>query len=121
MGFVAEFQGGLSIEKISSLISEKCGIKVKHVFARKDATYKRFVVLTGGTFSYMKAVFEMNVDGFITGEVSERVPAYVQETGKAFIALGHYDSERFGVQALGKHVAKKFDLQHQFIHIPNEF
>ena len=41
------------------------------------------------------------------------------ESGVAFLAAGHHATERFGVQALGSHLAESFDIEHLFIDIPN--
>jgi putative NIF3 family GTP cyclohydrolase 1 type 2 len=37
----------------------------------------------------------------------------------AFLACGHHASERYGVQAVGAHVAARFGLSHRFIDIDN--
>ncbi len=37
----------------------------------------------------------------------------------AYIAAGHHATERYGIQALGEQVAKKWGIQHRFIDIPN--
>jgi len=36
-----------------------------------------------------------------------------------FISAGHHATERYGVQALGEHVAQKFGITHQFIDVDN--
>ncbi|MCG6896521.1 MAG: Nif3-like dinuclear metal center hexameric protein, partial [Thiocapsa sp.] len=42
-----------------------------------------------------------------------------REYGIAFIAAGHHATERFGVQALGGHLAERFKLEHRFVDIDN--
>ena len=42
-----------------------------------------------------------------------------REMGIHFFAAGHHATERFGVQALGQHLAEKFNLDHQFINVDN--
>jgi putative NIF3 family GTP cyclohydrolase 1 type 2 len=37
-----------------------------------------------------------------------------QEAGVAFIAAGHHATERYGVQALGEHLANQFGIEHHF-------
>ena len=39
--------------------------------------------------------------------------------GIAFVAAGHHATERYGVQALGRHLESECGLEHQFIDIPN--
>ena len=40
---------------------------------------------------------------------------------RAYIILrrGHHATERFGIQALGRHLAREFDLVHHFVDITN--
>jgi putative NIF3 family GTP cyclohydrolase 1 type 2 len=42
-----------------------------------------------------------------------------REEGIHFIAAGHHATERYGVQALGAHLAEAFGLEHRFIDIDN--
>ena len=42
-----------------------------------------------------------------------------RESGVAYIAAGHHATERYGVKALGEHLAEKFGLRHEFIDIDN--
>ncbi|HSH98170.1 MAG TPA: Nif3-like dinuclear metal center protein, partial [Methyloradius sp.] len=37
----------------------------------------------------------------------------------SYISAGHHATERYGVQALGEHLAQKFNLSHEFIDIKN--
>ena len=62
---------------------------------------------------------ELDVDVYISGEISEQTTHQAVESGIAYIAAGHHATERYGVQALGKHLAEKFNLQHEFIDINN--
>ena len=41
------------------------------------------------------------------------------KSGVAFIAAGHHATERYGIQALGEHLAARFGLEHGFIDIEN--
>ena len=61
----------------------------------------------------------MGVDAFLTGEVSERTVHLARESGVAFIAAGHHATERYGVQALGEHLAQHFGISHHFVDIDN--
>ena len=59
------------------------------------------------------------VDAYLTGEVSEPTVHIAREAGLHFFSAGHHATERYGVQALGKHLAGKFSIDHQFIDIDN--
>jgi dinuclear metal center YbgI/SA1388 family protein len=56
---------------------------------------------------------------YISGEISEQTVHLAREIGVAYLACGHHATERYGVEALGAHIASEFDIRHQFIDIPN--
>ena len=74
---------------------------------------------SGGAQSYFEEAIASGVDVFITGEVSEPNYHLAIESGVGFIAAGHHATERFGVQALGAHLALHFGVEHQYIDIAN--
>jgi len=69
---------------------------------------------SGGAQGYFEAAIGQGVDAYITGEISEQNFHVSNESGVAFIAAGHHATERFGIQALGKHLAERFSLEHRF-------
>jgi dinuclear metal center YbgI/SA1388 family protein len=79
----------------------------------------RIAWCSGAAQDYLAQAVELNVDAFLTGEVSEHTVHMARESGVAFIAAGHHATERYGVQALGEHLAEQFGLVHQFIDIEN--
>ncbi|MGB5604894.1 MAG: Nif3-like dinuclear metal center hexameric protein [Gammaproteobacteria bacterium] len=74
---------------------------------------------TGAAQSYIEAAAELGLDAYISGEISEQTVHCARETGIHYFAAGHHATERFGVCALGEHLAHRFALQHQFIDIDN--
>lgn len=86
---------------------------------------KRIAVVSGGgaPYSYSKAVWdwqEKKVDLYLTGEAKEPTQAICQESEINYAYVGHYNSEVFGVKALGEEIKKKFpSLKVKFLDIPN--
>jgi len=74
---------------------------------------------TGGAQSYFHEVATLDVDCFITGEASEFVTHLANESGVGFIAAGHHATERYGIAALGQHLANEFALQHTHLDLDN--
>lgn len=74
---------------------------------------------TGGGQGYIDNAIAAGVDLFLTGEASEQTFHSAQENGVSFIAAGHHATERYGVQALGDYLARRFALEHLFIDCPN--
>lgn len=74
---------------------------------------------TGGAQGYMQDAIDLGVDVFISGEVSEQTYHLACESGVAYIAAGHHATERYGVQALGTHLAEQFGITHEYVEIDN--
>ena len=74
---------------------------------------------TGGAQGYMADAIALGVDLFISGEISEQTVHLARESGVAYISAGHHATERYGVKALGEHIAQQFGLAHSFIDIDN--
>lgn len=74
---------------------------------------------TGGAQGYITDAIDLGVDLFISGEISEQTVHLARESGVAYIAAGHHATERYGVKALGEHLATEFALGHEFVDIDN--
>lgn len=73
---------------------------------------------TGGGQRFIEEAWP-HVDVFLTGEVSEPTVHVARECGVGLICAGHHATERYGVQAVGDHLARQFGLEHRFIDIDN--
>lgn len=80
---------------------------------------RRIAWCTGAAQSYLEAAIDQNVDAFLTGEISEPTVHLAREAGLHYFAAGHHATERYGVQALGAHLAEQFGLQFAFVDIAN--
>ena len=85
----------------------------------QDALLKRIAWCSGAAQDCIDHPDVAEMDAFITGEVSERTVHSALEQGIHFYAAGHHATERYGVMALGAHLAQHFDIEHTFIEIPN--
>lgn len=74
---------------------------------------------SGAAQSYLEQAIVLGLDAYITGEVSEQTVHIARESGIHFFSAGHHATERYGVDALGKHLAEKFSLDYQFVDIDN--
>jgi len=79
----------------------------------------RIAWCTGGAQDYFEDALATGADVFVSGEISEQTVHLARETGMAFIAAGHHATERYGVQALGAHLAEKFSIDCEFVDIDN--
>lgn len=76
---------------------------------------RRVAWCTGGAQNYFESAIAEGVDVFLTGEVSESCYHLAKESGVCFVAAGHHATERYGVQALGVHLADWFGLDFEFL------
>ncbi len=79
----------------------------------------RIAWCSGGAQDYFEAALATGADVFVSGEISEQTVHLARETGMAFIAAGHHATERYGVMALGEHLATKFGIDCEFVDIDN--
>ncbi len=84
-----------------------------------DGLIHRVGWCTGGGQGYIDQAIAAGVDLYLTGEASEQTVHSARENGISFIAAGHHATERYGVQALGDYLARRFALEHLFIDCPN--
>jgi dinuclear metal center YbgI/SA1388 family protein len=80
---------------------------------------RRIAWCTGGAQGYFEAAIAAGADAFITGEISEPQAHYARESGVAYLACGHHATERYGVQAVGAHLAREYGIDHHYIEIDN--
>lgn len=83
-----------------------------------DKPLRKLAWCSGGAQSYFEQAIALGVDAFLTGEISEQNVHVAEESGVVFIAAGHHATERYGIQALGEHLAQHFGLAHQFFDQP---
>lgn len=76
-------------------------------------------IISGAAERMFYEAIDEGLDAFLTGEVSEWVMNLARESGTHFLAAGHYATERLGIRALGEHLAERFDLDVEFIDVPN--
>ena len=76
-------------------------------------------IITGGAQKEFREAIVAGLDMYITGEASEFVMHLAKEEKIHYVAAGHYATERFGIIALGQHLAEKFNLDVEFVDIPN--
>lgn len=89
------------------------------VIGEMEIKLRRIAWCSGAAQSYFEQAVALGVDAFLTGEISEQHVHIAHETGVAFIAAGHHATERYGVQALGEHLAQQFKIEHRFFDMDN--
>ncbi|MDD2721322.1 MAG: Nif3-like dinuclear metal center hexameric protein [Gallionella sp.] len=113
IAWLGELERGQTLREFSAAV-EKSLQRVPQQLGDPDKVVRKVAWCSGGAQGYFEAAIAQGADVYMTGEISEQNFHLVNESGVAFIAAGHHATERLGVQALGNHLATKFNLQHRF-------
>lgn len=113
LGTIRQQTGPEFAQTISTVLSRQ----VQHISVDKMIT--KVALCTGGAQSYIEQAIELGADAFISGEISENTWHIARENNIHYFSAGHHATERYGVQALGEHLAEYFNIEHQYIEINN--
>ena len=117
VGLIGELDTPLSATEFAARI--ETALDRKPLLVDHGQPIKRVAWCTGGAQGYIEHAIAAGVDAYITGEVSERTFHEAQENGISFFAAGHHATERYGVQALGEWLAKRFGIEHHYVECNN--
>ena len=122
-GWVAEFAKATDVEDLAAKLSDILEHDVFAVYGG-PAKIRRIGVCSGGAKPVGADIHEIQNKGIelhIAGEIAEGGPAIARECGFNYFAAGHYATEVFGVQELGKKLKEHYKdkLEVEFIDIPN--
>jgi dinuclear metal center YbgI/SA1388 family protein len=118
MLLLAELFTPQSLEEFAKSIEKKLN-RMPQVIGDLAKPVKTVALCTGAAQGYIEQAVTANVDVYMSGEISEQTVHVARESGMSYIAAGHHATERYGIQALGEHLAQKFGLQHTFIDCDN--
>ncbi|MCB1687545.1 MAG: Nif3-like dinuclear metal center hexameric protein [Halioglobus sp.] len=118
VGNIGDLPAAVPAQQLVARLAQITGREPLHV-GNPDALVRRVAWCTGAAQDYIGAAVLAGADVFVTGEVSEQTVHTAREEGIEFIAAGHHATERYGVQAVGEHLATQFSLEHRFIDIDN--
>ncbi len=112
------FAKPIEADALTDLIASKLNRIPLHIAANKQAI-RSIAWCSGGAQDYIDEAYKLGVDAYLSGEVSERTYYQAKELGIHYYACGHHATERYGIQALGQHLATTFQLDHLFIDSDN--
>lgn len=112
------FPGPIALNMLDNLLNSAFDRKPL-IIGNPLKPVQRIAWCTGAAQSYFEEAIRLGVDAFITGEISEQNVHTARESGIAFISAGHHATERYGIQALGEHIAQQFGIAHHFIEVEN--
>lgn len=122
-GFVAEFKNPILATQLASHLAELTSHDIFTVYGGPKMV-QRIGVCSGGAKPYDRELFEIidkKIDAHIAGEIIEPSIPQAMGVGYNYFSCGHYATEVFGVQELGKIIKAQFKnkIDVEFIDIPN--
>ena len=108
----------LPADEFKQIIDTNLSRECTHIFAGAS-TIRTIGWCTGAGQSFIEVAAQQNLDAYISGEISEATTHIAREEGIHYFAAGHHATERYGVQALGAHLAKHFGVEHEFVDVDN--
>jgi dinuclear metal center YbgI/SA1388 family protein len=118
LGFGGELDTPMSLVELAQRLQGVTG-REPQVFDGGPDEIRRVAVITGGAARLFPEIAAMGYDAFVTGEPSEPTMALSRELGSHYLAGGHYATETFGIEALAERLAAEFDLEWEFVDVPN--
>jgi len=118
IGFGGPLAEPVPIDGFTQRVREQLGTE-PIVFPHGPELIERAAIITGGAARYLADAAHEGYDLFLTGEPAEPSLHSALELGIHFVAAGHYATERIGIQALARRLAEQFELEWEFIDLPN--
>ncbi|KEQ19038.1 Nif3-like dinuclear metal center hexameric protein [Endozoicomonas numazuensis] len=109
-------QAPVSLEELGGQIEEKLGRKPL-LISGGDHKIKTLAWCTGGAQRMIDLALDLNVDAYVSGEISESTVHFARENGIHYISAGHHATERYGAKALGEWLQAKYGIEHTFVDI----
>lgn len=122
-GYVATFETPIKAEKLAEKLAEITSHDVFSVYGGLEYI-TRIGVCSGGAKPYDRTLWEIidkKLDAIVSGEIIEASVGQAKGVGYNYFAAGHYATEVFGVQELGKKLKEYYGskLEVEFIDLPN--
>lgn len=108
----------LTAAKLTEIITKKFKRAPLHITG-SEKSIQRIAWCSGAAQDFIEDAYQLGVDAYLSGEVSERTYYQAQELGIHYFSCGHHATERFGIQALGQHLSERFTLEYHFIDSDN--
>lgn len=120
LGWLGTMQnaGVQTLGELTQLIERRLG-RTPLLIGDPEKKIGRIGWCTGAAQGMLGDAISAGANVYLSGEISEPTVHLAREAGVAYLACGHHATERYGVRALGEHIATTFGIQHYFIDIDN--
>lgn len=118
LGWIGSTQRALTAQQLQAQLSDLLSRDALLV-GGDGREIRRIAWCTGGAQGFMEQAIAAGADAYVSGEISEPTAHLARETGVAYLAAGHHATERYGIQAVGRHLSAEFGIETEFVDIDN--
>ena len=98
----------ISLAKLAELAKEFLHIDRVQIVGDSATPLKRVAVACGSAGEFLSVARELGCEALVTGETRFHTCLEAESTGIALVLVGHYASERFGVERLAEVLSSQF-------------
>ncbi len=120
LGLRATAAGPLTADELRTRVVRAFGCE-PIVIAGKPDEIRRIGIMSGGATREIYEIIDLGLDAYLSGEGEVWSYDLALEAGVTIVVMGHHRSERYGVQALGGWLGRRFGLETRFFDEPNPF
>jgi len=118
VGNIGTLKSPVSAQAFAAYVGEQLRREPQLILG-DERPVQRVAWCSGSAERMIEQADQLQADLFMSGEISEPVVHYAREAGIHYLGAGHHATERYGVQALGEHLAERFGIEYQFVDIDN--
>ncbi|NLF25153.1 MAG: Nif3-like dinuclear metal center hexameric protein [Deltaproteobacteria bacterium] len=119
VGFVGDLEAPMQLAKFVDRVELKLDTRAQ-VIAAGPTKIRRVAIISGGSSFRFAEAARAGAQAYVCGDLKENVVRAAEETGITIINAGHYNTEKLGIQNLGKLITRKFRIPIEFVDIPCE-
>ncbi len=116
--FLGDCGGATTAGELAQSLAAALG-RTPMLIGDPQRSVKRVAWCTGAAQSSFEQAILAGADLYLSGEISEPTVHLARESGVAYLAAGHHATERYGIKAIGAHLAERFGLQVDFLDVDN--
>ena len=117
IGFAGEIPAQ-PLTQVQKTLEDFCHTRAQ-VLAYGSPEIRTVGIVSGGAYSLLPQAIEHKLDLYVTGILDEPAQEWCREGHINCLTLGHYRTEKCGVQALQERTAQQFKVETEFIEIDN--
>jgi dinuclear metal center YbgI/SA1388 family protein len=120
IGVVASATPSIRLDTLVGRIEQKLTTEAD-VLGFGPSSSRRIAIVSGGGAAFVDAAALAQCDTLLTGETSHAAYPAAEEAGINLIFAGHYATETVGLEALQRHLRKRFGLAAEFVSAPTGY